>query len=64
MKKWEYVCWKLGVVEIKDNPYMGIPTHYEPKEKTEYDITVLGREGWELVAVHNGWGYFKRPIEE
>ena len=34
----------------------------EHKEKMILDI--IGKEGWELVQIINGVGYFKRPKQE
>jgi hypothetical protein len=36
--------------------------HIEELVANEKVLKRLGQEGWELIAVHNGFGYFKRPI--
>jgi hypothetical protein len=36
--------------------------HIEALGANEKVLKRLGQEGWELIAVHGGFGYFKRPI--
>lgn len=46
MQKWEYLV-------VHPVPFM------DEDETTAYE---LGQRGWELVAVDNGYAYFKRPV--
>ena len=31
-------------------------------EDVEIEVNNLGKKGWELVSIENGWFWFKRPI--
>ena len=62
--KWEYLCKRVTVREVANNSQTGVPVYYEPEENTMYDATFMGLNRWELVAVHSGWAYFKREVDE
>lgn len=44
-------------------PMMGVPLEQEVQRLTA-NLNDLGRAGWEMVALSDGCGVFKRPKEE
>lgn len=43
---------------------MNLWAYHMERSPGSLDLELLGEQGWELVAVDDGWAYFKRPARE